>query len=46
MNDENTQQKVEVEQEYFFPTYGKTVVATSREEAEQKVQALLDETKN
>lgn len=27
---------------YFFPTHGKTVVATSQEEADEKLQALLN----
>lgn len=33
-----------VEQEYFFPEYGKVVVATSQEEALKLVEADQDQT--
>ena len=43
MNQDNTQQEPQVEQTYFFPTLGKAVVATSREEAEKLVQPKVDQ---
>lgn len=35
-----------VEREYFFPAHGKTIVATSIEEANSKLKILLDQHSN
>ncbi|MBI5071831.1 hypothetical protein HZB93_03005 [Candidatus Falkowbacteria bacterium] len=43
--EENKTAPVEVGEDYFFPDYGVTVRAASREEAEEKAKELANENK-